>query len=88
MNFYRMIVGPNEVEEKGMIPAQFLGMWPAHWNHLYNMVVPYPKKKIPDVSKNLKAKGIQKKKMVQLAEKFFESIGKLLLCSVKENPSK
>ena len=62
-----------------MIPAHFLGMWPAHWAHLYNMMVPFPKKRVPDVSKKMKQKGIGKKKILQLAEKFFVSLGLLIL---------
>lgn len=69
-----------------MIPAQFLGMWPAHWSHLYDMVVPFPKKKIPDLGKKMKKKGLLKKKIVLLAEKFFVSIGKKSLIISAENP--
>ena len=72
-----MNLGSNEIEAKGMIPAQYLGMWPGHWTHLYNLMVPFPKKKIPNVSKKMKKKGIVKRKIIRLAENFFVSIGML-----------
>ena len=72
-----MTLGSKDIEEKGMIPAQYLGMWPGHWTHLYNLMVPFPKKKIPNVSKKMKKEGLLKKKIIRLAEKFFVSIGML-----------
>jgi len=71
----RVTLGSKDIEEKGMIPAQYLGMWPGHWTHLYNLMVPFPKKKIPNVSKKMKKEGLLKKKIIRLAEKFFVSIG-------------
>ena len=66
------------MEEKGMMPAHVLGMWPAHWAHLYNFMVPFPKKKVPDATKKMKEKGMGKKGMLKAAEKFFMSIGRYI----------
>ncbi|XP_065070816.1 angiotensin-converting enzyme-like isoform X2 [Rhopilema esculentum] len=71
----REILGNDVVDEKGMIPAHLLGMWPSHWQHLYKLLVPFQKKKIPDVTKKMREKGIGKMQMLKLAEKFFLSLG-------------
>ena len=68
--------GTDKIGEKAPIPAHVLGnMWAQEWTNVYDMVVPFKGKKLPDVGKQLKRKKYDEKKMVQLGEKFFTSLG-------------
>lgn len=58
------------------IPAHLLGnMWAQEWNNIYPLVEPFPGQASLDVSAALKAQNYDAKKMVQLGEKFFTSMG-------------
>jgi peptidyl-dipeptidase A len=58
------------------IPAHLLGnMWAQEWNNIYPLVEPFPGQANLDVSAALKAQKYDAKKMVQLGEKFFTSMG-------------
>ncbi|MDY7231556.1 M2 family metallopeptidase [Hyalangium rubrum] len=58
------------------IPAHLLGnMWAQEWNNIYPLMEPFPGQASLDVSAALKAQNYDPKKMVQLGEKFFTSLG-------------
>jgi peptidyl-dipeptidase A len=64
--------GKEKVPEGGRIPAHVLGnMWAQDWSNLYPMLEPFPNEPDLDVTKALKAKGYDWKKMTT-AEGFFE----------------
>jgi peptidyl-dipeptidase A len=68
--------GKEKVPEKQPIPAHLLGnMWAQQWDALYDLVEPYPGQGSLDVDKKLVAKKYDPKKMVQLGESFFTSLG-------------
>jgi peptidyl-dipeptidase A len=61
---------------KTPIPAHVLGnMWAQEWGKLYPLLEPYKGKGQPDVTKALVAKKYDPKKMVELGERFFVSLG-------------
>src|SRR5207302_3778516 len=61
---------------KAPIPAHVLGnMWAQEWGKLYPMMEPYPGKSQPDITKALAAKKYDARKMVELGERFFVSLG-------------
>ena len=58
------------------IPAHLLGnMWAQDWANLYSMMEPYPGQAQLDLTPVLKAKKYDAKKMVELGEGFFKSLG-------------
>jgi len=58
------------------IPAHLLGnMWAQEWGKLYPLLEPYKGKGQPDITKALVAKKYDAKKMVELGERFFVSLG-------------
>ncbi|HVH48163.1 MAG TPA: M2 family metallopeptidase [Labilithrix sp.] len=68
--------GKEKVPEKAPIPAHLLGnMWAQQWDAIYDIVEPYPGQGSLDVDKKLVAKKYDPKKMVQLGEAFFTSLG-------------
>jgi peptidyl-dipeptidase A len=68
--------GKEKVPEGGRIPAHVLGnMWAQDWSNLYPMLEPFPNEPDLDVTKALKAKGYDWKKMTTTAEGFFTSLG-------------
>jgi peptidyl-dipeptidase A len=61
---------------KAKIPAHLLGnMWAQDWANLYPMLEPYPGKGQPDVTRRLIALKYDARKMVELGERFFVSLG-------------
>ncbi len=61
---------------KTPIPAHLLGnMWAQEWGKLGSMLEPYKGKGQPDISKQLVAKKYDAKRMVELGERFFVSLG-------------
>ncbi len=65
-----------KVDPAGLIPAHLLGnMWAQEWANIYPLVEPYKGQSDIDVTKALRAKGYDAKKMVRLGEKFFTSLG-------------
>ncbi|MBN2372060.1 MAG: M2 family metallopeptidase [Vicinamibacteria bacterium] len=72
----REAYGPDIVPENGPIPAHLLGnMWAQDWSHLYPLVAPRDKASSRDLTALLKAKGVDEREMVRLAERFFVSLG-------------
>ncbi len=72
----RDVYGKDKIGEKALIPAHLLGnMWAQEWTNLYDIATPYPKESKLDVTKALVDKKIEPKKMVEMGEAFFTSLG-------------
>lgn len=68
--------GKDKVPEKAPIPAHLLGnMWAQQWDAVYDLVEPFPGQGSLDVDRKLREKKYDPKKMVQLGEAFFTSLG-------------
>ena len=68
--------GKDKVSEKGPIPAHLLGnMWAQEWENIYDLVEPYKGEPSLNVTKGIEQKKLDAKGMVQIAEKFFISLG-------------
>lgn len=66
---------PN-ISSDGPIEAHLLGnMWAQDWSDIYDIVTPFPDVEPIDVTPNLKKQGYTAKKMFELAESFFTSLG-------------
>lgn len=66
---------PNTSSE-GPIEAHLLGnMWAQDWSEIYDIVTPFPKVSPLDVTPNLKKQNYTAKKMFELAQSFFVSLG-------------
>ncbi|XP_062576365.1 uncharacterized protein LOC134238260 [Saccostrea cucullata] len=62
--------------KSGHIPAHLLGnMWAQQWNNVGKFVMPYPDKQSIDVTPKLKEKGYNAKKLFEISEEFFASLG-------------
>ncbi|HET9483399.1 MAG TPA: M2 family metallopeptidase, partial [Xanthomonadales bacterium] len=60
----------------GMIPAHLTGnMWAQQWGNVWDLVEPYPGVSSLDVEAGLKRLGYDEKKMVELAQDFYVSLG-------------
>lgn len=60
----------------GMLPANMLGdMWGRFWNGIYDFVVPYPEAPSIDVTEELVKQGYDEKKLFELGDDFFDSLG-------------
>jgi peptidyl-dipeptidase A len=67
--------GDKVVSKTGTIPAHLTGnMWAQAWGYLYKDLEPYPGQPEIDVTKTLE-KSYDEKKMVQVAEAFYTSLG-------------
>lgn len=68
--------GADKVAPTGPIPAHLLGnMWAQEWANVYPLVEPYSGQASLDVTKKLKEQKYDEKKLVQLGERFFTSLG-------------
>jgi peptidyl-dipeptidase A len=68
--------GKDKVSATGPIPAHLLGnMWAQEWSNVYPLVEPYQGQPSLDVTKKLLEKKYDPKKLVQLGESFFTSMG-------------
>jgi peptidyl-dipeptidase A len=68
--------GNDVVPEGKPIPAHLLGnMWSQEWSNVYELVEPFKGQGMPNVTRALKQKRYTEKGMVELAEKFFVSLG-------------
>ena len=68
--------GADKVPQKGPIPAHLLGnMWAQEWDNVYDLMEPYKGEPSLDVTKGIARKKLDAKGMVQIAEKFFTSLG-------------
>jgi peptidyl-dipeptidase A len=66
----------DKVPATGPIPAHVFGnMWSQEWGNIYDAVEPYPGQPSTNVDKAMKKKGIKPRKMVEIAEAFFVSLG-------------
>ena len=68
--------GKDKVSERGPIPAHLLGnMWAQEWENIYDLLEPYKGEPSLNVTKGIERKKLDAKGMVQIAEKFFISLG-------------
>jgi peptidyl-dipeptidase A len=68
--------GKDKIADKAPIPAHLLGnMWAQEWDNLYDMLEPYSGEPSLNVTKGIQKKKLDAKGMVELAEKFFTSLG-------------
>jgi len=67
---------PGKISKDGPIPAHLFGnMWSQSWVNIYDLVEPFKGQPSLDVTKNLVGQNYTAKKMVELAESFFVSLG-------------
>jgi peptidyl-dipeptidase A len=67
--------GKDKVGESS-IPAHLLGnMWAQEWQDIYDLVEPFKGEQSLDVTKALKDKKYDPKKMIETGESFFKSLG-------------
>ncbi|XP_038055872.1 angiotensin-converting enzyme-like [Patiria miniata] len=72
------VYGPNLINLRGPIPAHLLGhMWASEWANLLDIAKPYPKKQAIDITSNLIAKGYNVRRMFEVADEFYTSMGLL-----------
>ncbi len=70
------LYGDRVVPKSGPIPAHLLGnMWAQSWGYLYPELQPYPGETAIDVTPTLAKPAYDAKKMVQLGEAFYTSLG-------------
>ena len=68
--------GDDKVPLDQAIPAHLLGnMWAQTWENLYDMVEPHPGIAPLNVTEGLQRKGWDEKKMTEVSEDFFVSLG-------------
>jgi peptidyl-dipeptidase A len=68
--------GKDKIGEGAPIPAHLLGnMWAQQWDNVYDLVEPYKGQVSLDVDKKLRDGKYDAKKMVELGERFFVSLG-------------
>jgi peptidyl-dipeptidase A len=72
----RGVYGKDVIGAKAAIPAHLLGnMWAQEWGNIYPLVEPYKGQASLDVTKSMVAKKYDERKMVELGERFFTSLG-------------
>lgn len=70
------LYGADRVPPEGRIPAHLLAnMWSQNWSGLYPELAPYPDAPSVDVSAALVAQGYTPRRMVEVGERFFVSLG-------------
>ncbi|XP_013104590.2 angiotensin-converting enzyme-related protein [Stomoxys calcitrans] len=68
--------GPEVVAADGNIPMHLLGnMWGQQWDQIIELLKPYPNKEFVDVTAEMKKQGYTVKKMFELGDEFFQSLG-------------
>lgn len=77
--YFSKLLGGSVVDPEDLLPAHLLSMWGQNWVHLFDKMVPFPNKTIPDVTKTMRDKGWNATNLLKLAESFFTSIGKKIL---------
>ncbi|KAK4290884.1 hypothetical protein Pmani_036251 [Petrolisthes manimaculis] len=71
----RETYGQELVSRKGPIPAHLLGsMYPSSWR-VYPLVTPFPNKTSIDVTDQMREQGYTPRRMFELADDFFSSLG-------------
>uniref|UniRef100_A0A0A1XT46 Angiotensin-converting enzyme n=1 Tax=Zeugodacus cucurbitae TaxID=28588 RepID=A0A0A1XT46_ZEUCU len=67
--------GPNRINRIAPIPSHILGnMYAQSWSNILDIVIPYPGRKLVDVTPRMIEQGYTPLLMFQLAEEFFTSI--------------
>uniref|UniRef100_F6XKU8 Angiotensin-converting enzyme n=1 Tax=Equus caballus TaxID=9796 RepID=F6XKU8_HORSE len=70
--------GPELIDLRGPIPAHLLGnMWAQSWVNILDLVLPFPKKPLDDITRNMKVQHWKPEKMFIEAENFYTSLGLL-----------
>ncbi|KAI9554639.1 hypothetical protein GHT06_019912 [Daphnia sinensis] len=70
--------GEDKVPKNQPIPAHLLGnMWAQAWANINDLVTPFPGKMSVDVTPEMQKQGYTPKKMFQMSEDFFTSLGLL-----------
>uniref|UniRef100_A0ABI7ZDM5 Angiotensin-converting enzyme n=1 Tax=Felis catus TaxID=9685 RepID=A0ABI7ZDM5_FELCA len=70
--------GSELINLRGSIPAHLLrNMWAQFWVNILDLVLPFPKKPLEDITKIMKSQHWKPSKMFERAEKFFTSLGLL-----------
>lgn len=73
---YKLTLTYKNVSVDKPIPAHLLGdMWGQHWDHVLELIKPFPNTDSLDVTKNLRAQNYTVQKMFELAQSFYISIG-------------
>ena len=73
---YKLSLTYKNVSVDSPIPAHVLGdMWGQHWDHVFELIKPFPNTSTIDVTKNLRAQNYTVQKMFELAQSFYISIG-------------
>ena len=73
---YKLSLTYKNVSVDKPIPAHVLGdMWGQHWDHVFDLIKPFPNASTIDVTKNLRAQNYTVQKMFELAQSFYISIG-------------
>uniref|UniRef100_A0A1A9WU14 Angiotensin-converting enzyme n=1 Tax=Glossina brevipalpis TaxID=37001 RepID=A0A1A9WU14_9MUSC len=68
--------GPDVMAIKGNIPIHLLGnMWGQQWDSVMDLFTPYPNIPSINVTAEMKRQGYTVKKMFQLGDEFFQSMG-------------
>lgn len=68
--------GTDVVPEKGNIPVHLLGnMWAQNWDEVVELLKPYPNISFVDVTGEMKKQDFTVKKMFELGDEFFTSLG-------------
>jgi peptidyl-dipeptidase A len=68
--------GEQLIGKHSPIPAHLLGnVWAQEWTDIYSLVEPFPGQGSLDISAGLKKQKYDEKKLVELGEKFFTSLG-------------
>lgn len=71
----RQKYGDDIVSEKGPIPMHLLGnMWAQTWEEIASLIVPYPDKKLFDVTPEMVKQNYTPIKMFQMGDDFFQSL--------------
>ncbi|XP_017475074.1 PREDICTED: angiotensin-converting enzyme-like [Rhagoletis zephyria] len=67
--------GPNRINRIAPIPSHILGnMYAQSWSNILDIVIPYPGRKLVDITPRMIEQGYTPLLMFQLAEEFFTSI--------------
>jgi len=72
----REVYGASVLGDDGLIPAHLLGnMWAQSWENVYSLAVPFPNKTSVDVTEQMILQGYTPKKMFEVSDEFFTSLG-------------
>jgi peptidyl-dipeptidase A len=68
--------GEDKVPKGQPLPAHLFGnMWSQSWDYIYPILEPYPGQPSIDATPGMEKKGLDAKKMTEIAEGFFVSLG-------------